>query len=129
MRAVNTLSAFCRCIIFDKKMPTLTWKYGEETDKGTPFTLTPNGTMKSMRFWTAESNSRDFRKATWTSKALSEGKGDVKVVVSGPVEVGLTITRTPTTFDACFVETEFEVDGLQFNLSTQLRILEPKKKK
>lgn len=128
MRAVNTLAAFCYCQVFDKKMPTLSWKYGEEGAGGTPLSFTPNGTMKGMRFWTAEADTRDFRKSRWRSEALSEAKGDVKVVVSGPVKINLVITRTPTTYDAAFVETEFEVDHLRFNLSTQLRIFEPKKK-
>jgi PhoPQ-activated pathogenicity-related protein len=127
MRAVNTLSAFCYCQIFDKKMPTLGWKYGAEKAAGMSLSVTPNGTMKGMRFWTAEADTRDFRKAGWKSNPLSEAKGDVKVVVSGPVTIDLTITRTPKTFDAVFVETEFEVDHLRFNLSSQLRILEPQK--
>ncbi|QJW99741.1 PhoPQ-activated pathogenicity-related family protein [Frigoriglobus tundricola] len=125
-RAVNTLSAFCYCQIFDKKMPTLSWKYGEEKESGTPLSVTPNGTMKGMRFWTAEAGTRDFRKAAWKSSPSSEAKGDVKVVVGGPVTIGLTVTRTAKSFDAVFLETEFEVDHLRFNLSTQIRILEPK---
>ncbi len=125
-RAVNTLSAFCYCQIFNKPMPTLSWKYDEEKATGVPLSVTPNGTMKGMRFWTADAGTRDFRKAAWKSGPLSEAKGDVKVVVSGPVAVGLNITRTTKDFEAVFVETEFEVDHLRFNLSTQLRILEPK---
>ena len=126
MRAVNTLSAFCYCMIFDKKMPTLIAKYDQEKDEGMKVSITPNGTMKNMHFWTAESDSRDFRKARWKSEPLGETKGDVKIVVSGPVTINLNVTRSPKTFDAVFFETEFEVDHLRFNLSTQLRILEPK---
>lgn len=123
-RAVNTLSAFCYCQIFDKKMPTLTWKYAEKP-AGVDFSITPNGTMKGQRAWIAESDTRDFRKATWKSETLSEVKGGA-VVIGGPVSVDMKFNRPLKNLAAVMVETEFEVDHLKFNLSSQLRILEAK---
>ncbi len=123
-RAVNTLAAFCYCQIFDKPMPTLTWKYVQKP-AGVDFSITPNGTMKGQRAWIAESDTRDFRKATWKSETLSEVKGGA-VVIGGPVSVDMKFNRPQKNLAAVMVETEFEVDHLKFNLSSQLRILEAK---
>jgi PhoPQ-activated pathogenicity-related protein len=125
-RAVNTLAAFCRCQVFDKRMPNLTVKYTPGDGKvGVEVGL--EGTMKSQRVWVAESDTRDFRKARWTEKVLSTTTGGGGVVISGPVTISLSLRPPAAGFAAAFVETEFEVDGLTFPLSTQLRILEAKK--
>lgn len=116
MRAINTLSAFSRCMIFDKPMPKLSWKYRDLPGGGLSSEADANGEAKAMRFWTAEADTRDFRKALWKSGA--QGKtGETIWGVKEPL-IG---------YKAMMTEVEFEVDGLKFNLSTQLRILEPKK--
>ena len=113
-------------MIFDKSMPKLSWKY---TEKGgdVQLSLEANGTMKGQRAWTAEAETRDFRKAQWTSQTLSETTGNAAVIISGPVTVDTKFRRPEKDLKAVLVETEFEVDGLKFDLSSQLRILEPKK--
>lgn len=126
MRAVNTLSAFCRAQIFDKPMPKLSGKYTEKPD-GAELEVAFEGTFKSQRLWVADSPTRDFRKANWSEKVLSEAKGKTRVQVSGPVTLTLTVARPQEGFRAAWLETEFEVDGVLFPLSTQIRILEAKK--
>jgi len=119
-RAVNTLSAFCKCQIFGLKMPSLTAKFEDQADVNKlKLEATMRGTLKSGRVWVAESETRDFRKARWTETPL-------------PMEAGATTTTLllappRSGFSAAFVEAQFEVDGLVFPLSTQLRILEAKK--
>ena len=119
-RAVNTLSAFCKCQIFGLKMPTLTAKFENQADVNKlKLDATMRGTLKSSRVWVAESETRDFRKARWTETPL-------------PMEAGATTTTLHLApprsgFSAAFVEAQFDVDGLVFPLSTQLRILEAKK--
>ncbi len=125
LRAVDTLSAFARCMIFDKPMPAVSGKYTENGD-GVTLSLRIEGTMKGQRIWSADAESHDFRKAKWTSTTLSESKGNVAVLVSGPVTIDVKFRRPEKNPRAVFVETEFEVDGLKFDLSSQLRILEPK---
>jgi len=124
-RALNTLSAFCRSQAFGTKMPTLTWKYIPE-DKGVTLEVGYEGTLKSQRAWTAEAETRDFRKSRWTEDVFYEAKGDAKVVVSGLVKTTLGFPFPKRGFRAVVVETEFETDGLKFPLSTQIRILSPK---
>ena len=113
MRAVNTLSAFSHCQIFDKKMPGLSWVC-DEKEGGCRLAVTPSAAKpKAIRVWKAESETRDFRKAHWTEEA------GVKL----PVEV----LAPAKGFRAFYAETEYDMDGLKFNLCTQLRILEAKK--
>jgi PhoPQ-activated pathogenicity-related protein len=113
MRAINTLSAFARCMIFDKPMPKLSWRYLERNPDLTVLINSPGA--KSRRVWTARAETRDFRKAYWQSEIARDDIGGWGFL---PPDKG---------YRAVFVESEFEVDGLKFNLSTQLRVLEPKK--
>ena len=116
MRAVNTLSAFCYCQIFNKPMPKLTWTHEEKNGRLSTEVDYKGSTAKSQRVWAALSETRDFRKAVWKNHEVGE-----------PGNAGWKFDRPTGEFKAVLVETEFEVDGLKFNLSSQLRILEPKK--
>lgn len=126
VRAVNTLAAFCHCQIFDKVMPKLVGKYTGAKD-GVALSVAFEGTLKSQRVWVADSDSRDFRKARWREEVVSSGDPGVKVIVKGPVTLDLKVPAPASGFRAVYVETEFEVGGIRFPLSTQLRILEAKK--
>jgi PhoPQ-activated pathogenicity-related protein len=125
-RAINTLAAFSRAQIFGKPMAKTSAKY-TDTAAGVDLEVGIEGTLISQRVWVADAETRDFRKARWSDKVLSETKGGGKVLISGPVSVTLSIRRPETGFRAVLVETEFEVDGLKHTLCTQLRILEAKK--
>src|SRR4030095_15192556 len=57
MRAINTLSAFCYCQIFDKKMPTLNWKYTDEVGRVVN-DLKYKGAVVSQRVWLLEAEER-----------------------------------------------------------------------
>ena len=64
------------------------------------------------------SATRDFRKSKWKSS-------DVEVISDKAGTV--SVTPSATEFTAFFMEIDFDLDGLPFQLSTQIRILEPKK--
>ena len=113
MRAINTLSAFCAGVIFDKKLPTLTWTWD---DKVPTHTVTPTGTVSAVRAWTADAATRDFRQSRWKAEAL-KADGDVSVSPALPAKG----------FRASMVEVEFKTDNGPLHLSTQIRILEAKK--
>jgi PhoPQ-activated pathogenicity-related protein len=113
MRAVNTLSAFARCMIFDKPMPGLTWVCDEKQGV-CRLSVTPTAAKPTaVRVWKAESDTRDFRKARWSE----ENGAKLPAEVNAP----------PSGFRAFYAETEYDLDGLKFNLCTQIRILEAKK--
>jgi len=131
-RAVNTLSAFCKYQVFDKKMPKLTWAYAEvkdapaipSTDSNEPspgqpveIKLTSDAVPIRARSWTAHSKTKDFRAAQWTASDWKPGTAN---------PAGWCV-RPSTGFSAHFAECDYDLDGLKFTLSTQIRILEPKK--
>ncbi len=112
-RAVNTLSAFSRCMIFDKPMPGLSWVCDEKAGV-CRLAVTQNGAKPTApRVWTAEADTRDFRKAVWSEDKAAKLPAEVLAPEKG--------------FRAFYAETEYDLDGLKFTLTTQLRILEAKK--
>jgi PhoPQ-activated pathogenicity-related protein len=115
LRAMNTFGAFARHQIHGVKMPTLTWKHDD--DQGKPrLSVTCDVAPKKARLWVADSEKRDFRKSEWKEHAA---KIDGKQVV-GTIE-------TPNGGNRVFYgEMEYEIDGLTYYLSTQMRVLEKK---
>lgn len=112
-RAVNTLAAFARCMIFDKPMPGLSWVCDERAGV-CRLAVTQNGARPTATsVWKAEAETRDFRKARWTEDRAAKLPAEVSAPEKG--------------FRAFYAETEYDLDGLKFTLTTQLRILEAKK--
>lgn len=112
MRAVNSLAAFSKSQILGKPLPEITWKHAEAQ-----VTLTPTTKPKEVRLWVAKSASKDFRKSTWESTSAPVTDGKPVVMTVGKPEAG---------YQAYFAEAVFDLDGLPFHQSTQIRILEAK---
>ena len=112
LRAVNALAAFVYHEAHDKTLPKLEWKHEAKDNE-----LCVNAECKpapaGARLWVAEASTRDFRKAQWKEEkvALKDGK------LSGSVAV------PKKDFRAYYAEMDFEVDGLKYQLSTQLKIV------
>lgn len=121
-RAVTTLAAFCRSQITDKKLPMFEGR-NVTTKDGQEYALRFDTPTKNLRLWVADSATRDFRQATWTAKDLSK----IPVMESLPMQARVPIEAATSGLRAVFVEGEFDVDGLTFNLSTPITILEAKK--
>lgn len=112
-RALNTLVAFGHCMTFDKPMPGLTWVC-DEKEGVCRLAVTPTAAKPTaLRVWKAEAATRDFRQSRWVIDADAKLPAEVAAPAKG--------------FSAFFAETEYDLDGLKFTLSTQLRILEAKK--
>jgi len=112
-RVLNTLSAAARWFIEDKAPPEMTWKH-----EGDKFSVNGGKDAKAYRIWSTDSETRDFRKAKWSGVDLKSKDGGW----AGELE------RPKTGFRAVFAECEYDLDGLKYMLSTQIRILEPAKK-
>ncbi len=121
-RAVTTLAAFCRSQITDKKLPMFEGR-NVTTKDGQEYALRFDTPTKNLRLWVADSTTRDFRQATWTAKDLSK----IPVMESLPMQARVPIEAPTTGLRAVLVEGEFDIDGLTFNLSTPITILEAKK--
>ena len=72
---------------------------------------------KAARVWTATAPTRDFREAKWKESAATVADNTILVTAERPKEG----------FKEFFVEMEYEIDGIKYNLSTQLRVLETAK--
>lgn len=118
-RAVNTLAAFGKAQVFGKPMPTVE---GICDPKTGVCSLRVSGQVKAYRTWTADSETRDFRKARWTAGETVKGKGQADVSDSS-----FTFLLPEKGFRAVFVECEVLVGDTPCTLTSQIRILEAKK--
>lgn len=115
-RALNGLGAFVRHISTGTPLPRITWKHTQEQDHSVIRSFSIPG-AKRARLWISDSKVWDFRKAKWTSKpAITENFESV-----GAVEM------PESGYRAYFMEMDFEIDGLTYQLSTQMQILVSKK--
>jgi PhoPQ-activated pathogenicity-related protein len=111
LRATNAVAAFARHQIHDKPMPRLQWRHGDKAGKlclAVQCSPAPAG----ARLWVADAPTRDFRKAHWLQRPAKIAKG----LVTGEIDPPANGYR------AFFAELDFEVDGLPYHLSTQIRV-------
>ncbi|HZT81955.1 MAG TPA: PhoPQ-activated protein PqaA family protein [Gemmataceae bacterium] len=110
-RPVQGLSAYLRHQVTDRPLPKLSWKHAEADGK-LMLTVAADPAPRGARLWVAEAPTRDFRKAEWKEQpATIDGKA-VKGAVPAP-ESGCK---------ALYAELDYEIDGIPYHLSTQLRI-------
>ncbi len=130
-RAVDTLSAFCYCQVFDKPMPKLTWGGDKplytDTADGTEALFAVTGRMYKDVKWTATAATRDFRQARWEEGGSLTYSENGNIVCDG-AKLGPRVDRPDAGLKAVFYEVVFKVDDLRFSLCTPIRILDAKKK-
>jgi PhoPQ-activated pathogenicity-related protein len=110
-RALNGLAAFARHQIFDKPLPKLQWKHDDANGK-LRLTVHCHPAPVAARLWVAHAPTRDFRKAKWVAQPATLQGSTVIGEVAPPSEG----------FVAFYGELDYEIDGLRYHLSTQLRI-------
>jgi PhoPQ-activated pathogenicity-related protein len=110
---IDGLAAFSRHQISGTPMPKLSWKH-ETLDGKLRLTIAATPAPNGARLWIAQTPTKDFRAAKWTEQAasLSDGKiaGEVVLPEKGHV--------------AFFGELDYEIAGLRYRLSTQMRMAE-----
>jgi len=108
---VTGLAAFARHQISGRSMPNLTWKHENVNGRmrlRIEASLAPTG----ARLWVAQAPSQDFRTAKWREQVVSFSKG----IVIGEVP------RPEKGYLAFYGELDYEIDGLKYHLSTQIRM-------
>ncbi len=108
--ATNGIGAIFRHAIGGKAFPELSWKHGDTDSGALQLSVTSNPPPKSAQLWTARSDSLDFRKSPWTASPIKPGAsmfGEVARPTKGNV--------------ALLADFEYEIDGLSYHLSTQVR--------
>jgi PhoPQ-activated pathogenicity-related protein len=113
-RALNALAAFARHQIKNTPMPKLSWKH-EDAGRKLRLEVRAEPASQVGRLWVAHAPTRDFRKARWEEQ---------KVLVRGPIAVG-EVEPPAEGFVALFAELDCEIDGLRYQLSTQVRVAGP----
>jgi PhoPQ-activated pathogenicity-related protein len=110
---VNGLAAFSRHQISGRTMPNLTWKH-ESVDGKLRLTIEATPPPAAARLWVAQETTRDFRTAKWQEQAVTLSNGRVIGEVTPPAKGHV----------AFFGELDYEIDGLKYQLSTQVRMTE-----
>ena len=110
-RALNGLAAFVRHQTNGQAMPKLRWRHDDAHGK---LRLTIEATPPPLgaRLWTAQAPTRDFRHATWMEQTATVDQSRVVGELMSP-------TKGYTAF---FGELDYDVEGLRYHLSTQVRV-------
>ena len=112
---VNGLAAFARYQMNGKSMPALTWKH-ENKDGRLRLTIEATPAPAGARLWIAQAPTQDLRAAVWQERPLNYADGKIVAEVAPP-EKG---------YAAFFGELDYEIDGIKYHLSTQLRVADCK---
>jgi PhoPQ-activated pathogenicity-related protein len=108
---ITGLAAFTRHQINGTAMPSLRWRH-ENADGKLRLIIDATPAPRSARLWVARSPSSDFRTIEWRQENLRIADGRV---------IG-EVTRPEQGRVAFFGELEYEIDGLSYTLSTQMRL-------
>jgi PhoPQ-activated pathogenicity-related protein len=109
--ALHGIGAFFRHNVSKRPMPELSWKHGNGPDGALTLTVTSTPAPKSAKLWAARSDTRDFRESTWEPTAMT---------LNGSVVKG-EIARPEKGYIAIVGDLEYEIDGVNYHLSTQVR--------
>jgi PhoPQ-activated pathogenicity-related protein len=112
---VNGLAAFSRHQMDGKSMPSMRWKH-ESVNGKLRLTIDATPAPGAARLWIATAPTQDFRAAKWQPESVPVSDGRVIGEVNPPANGYL----------AFFGELDYEIDGLKYHLSTQVRTSECK---
>jgi PhoPQ-activated pathogenicity-related protein len=98
-----------------EKMPPIRWKYDDGTDVAT-LGIEAGANDAKVFLWTADSATRDFRKARWTTLPLPvDATGNAKATLALP----------KTGYRAMYAEVVYGNGLLPLHLSTTIKVLAP----
>ncbi len=108
---VNDLAAFSRYQISGQSVPTVTWKH-EDVDGKLRLSIEATPAPVGARLWIARAPTADLRNARWNEQAVSRSGGKIIGEVTPPENGNL----------AFYGELDYQIDGFQYHLSTQMRM-------
>lgn len=109
--AINGVGALFRHAVLNKPLPQLAWRHSDGDNGQLRLEITTPVTPKTAHLWTARAESRDFRESEWKSSPM---------LISGALVNG-ELDRPEKGFVALYGILEFDVEGIPFHLSTQIR--------
>ena len=110
---ITSLAAFSRHQISARPMPKLSWKH-ESLNGKLRLTIDAAPAPTGARLWIAQSATPDFRAVQWKEQEVSISAGKIIGEITLPEKGHL----------AFFGELDYEIDGLRYHLSTQVRMTE-----
>jgi PhoPQ-activated pathogenicity-related protein len=110
---VINLAAFARHQMSGAAMPNLRWKH-ENANGKLRLTIDATPAPLAARLWIAQSSTTDFRATQWREQEVSFSDGKIIGEVTPPEKGHL----------AFFGELDYDIDGLRYHLSTQVRLTE-----
>lgn len=116
-RTVNTLSAFAKHMIQDRPWPQLDWHHSD-ADGHLRISVQTKSPPQGGRVWFATCENHDFRRCTWQSQPAD-------VTAAGKLVIG-QIKPPAQGCLALYGEVDYDIDGLKFTLSTQVRVCDAK---
>lgn len=111
-RVSGGLAAIHRRVVDNATLPKLSWKHAD-SDKGLALEVTSDVAPKEVRVWLAKSDTKDFRKALWTSRIVKRDGDKYLHQLEAPAEG----------YAAMLGEAEYEGPNAPFFFSTNVRII------
>jgi PhoPQ-activated pathogenicity-related protein len=109
--ALNGVAALLRHTISNRPMPELVWEHSDNGHGALALKVKSTPEPKTAKLWVAKAETRDFRESSWSAAPM---------VINGSVITG-EVERPAEGFIAVLGDLEFEIDGLRYHLSTQVR--------
>lgn len=109
--ALGGIGALVRHTIAGKPFPTLSWTHSDTEDGGLRLTIESSVPAVVARAWVARSDTRDFRQSRWEETKVVGDKPPYKVEVARPEKGRIALLG----------DLEFEIEGVHYHLSTQVR--------
>jgi PhoPQ-activated pathogenicity-related protein len=110
--AIHGMGALFRHVATGRPLPKLDWRF-TPGPVGLEVAVRCDPPAKECQFWTASAPTQDFRKSTWQPLGVDDPEATFRVTLDRPAEG----------FKAAFGDLTFEIDGLEYHLSTQISIL------
>ncbi|MFA9477561.1 PhoPQ-activated pathogenicity-related family protein [Phycisphaerales bacterium AB-hyl4] len=112
-RILGGLQALHRHAVGEQALPELQWSYASTTE-GVTLSIEPGESVSRVRLWSATADSRDFRKARWTSRNLAaDDDGHYIAEVETPEQGYLAV----------YAELTYPRQLLPLHLATTIRML------
>jgi PhoPQ-activated pathogenicity-related protein len=111
--ALKGVTAFARSCFGVMKMPTFDAHFGEDS----AWLANVKPPARTMRIWSCESDSLDFRDSKWSPIAEMTASGEAPSL-GGPMARFVRSSKN----QAVFTEAQFEIGGLKFSLTTPVKV-------
>lgn len=114
VRVSGAVAAIHRQASGDLTLPKLTWRYGK-SDRHATLQVTSDIAPQGGQMWSATSDSRDFRDATWSASPLTGKDGHHRC----------SLPKPKSGYAAMFAELRFTDGAWPYFLSTTINVIEP----